>query len=1104
MNKNMDYNKIKLIRILILLTFSLLIALSSVKAQTKMWVNGYYAGWQQGQSNNGYLTTQNIDFSALTQIIHFSVVPNADGTLDAASNSITALNSSALISAAHAAGVKVIICIGGWNSESNFLSATSSASLNTFVNNIVSFMQSRGYDGIDIDWETLSSSDASQYSNFIIALRNALNKISPRPLLTAATAWQPGIFASLASDFDEINLMTYDLSGAWQGWVSWHNSPIYDGGVKFPSTGGSVPSINSMVSSFTSSGVPASKLGIGMDFYGYIWSGGSGTPTGGVTAPDQSWTTAPTVQSNVPYSQIMDQYYSSANDKWDSGAQAAYISIVDNSNSANDKFISYDNASTAQSKVNYVRNNGLGGMILWELGGGYRANMPAGQQQPLLEAVKAAVGGSVVSNPDTTPPTVSITSPSNGSVLSGTLNITANASDNVGVASVLFNVDGKQVGNTLSISPFLVSLNTGTLTNGSHTISAVAKDAAGNSAAASINVTISNSTVDNTPPVVSISSPANGSTVSGTVSITANATDNVGVANVAISIDGSQLGSTLTSSPYTVSCNTSSLTNGNHTFTAVAKDAAGNSSTASETVNVSNIISSTGNAYDLFVYQDNLSSNWSNSSWSITANFTSTQPVYSGTNAMKINQNAWGALRLLSGTWGSPNPIDPSKYQSLQFAIYGEGTGLNISVCFDGTTKGSFPVINYGSVPANQWTVITIPLTSLDPGNISIRDLVIEDVSGKNLTYDIDNLKFTVSSQTVVSSLSAPVLLSPSNSQTGVAVSSTLSWNAVTGASSYHVKVSADQTFATTILNTNGVAGTFLAVSGLNNNTVYYWEVSSVNSSGSETASQVWSFTTTGSSVTVTASLPVYTEGLASPWIDVSWSAVVNYANTQTVYQGTNSVQVNQNSWGGLSIHDGNWGSNNSINNSIYNAVQFAIYSKSALNINVMLENDASGSFPNYNYGNVPANTWTVVTIPFSQLNPNNSAAQRIDIMEMSGNNVTYYVDNISFINSSLANQAATNILPEVTQPKTFALEQNFPNPFNPSTTIQFTLASPSHVALNIYNILGQKVATLINEDMSEGIHSVDWNADNLPSGFYIYQLKAGNLNMIKKMELLK
>ena len=66
----------------------------------------------------------------------------------------------------------------------------------------------------------------------------------------------------------------------------WHNAAIYDGGARFPS-GGLVPSSDGMVGSYISAGVPASKIGIGIDFYGYAWNGGDGTSTGGATEPRQ-------------------------------------------------------------------------------------------------------------------------------------------------------------------------------------------------------------------------------------------------------------------------------------------------------------------------------------------------------------------------------------------------------------------------------------------------------------------------------------------------------------------------------------------------------------------------------------------------------------------------------------------------------------------------------------------------------------------------------------------------------------------------------------------------------------------------------------------------
>jgi photosystem II stability/assembly factor-like uncharacterized protein len=100
------------------------------------------------------------------------------------------------------------------------------------------------------------------------------------------------------------------------------------------------------------------------------------------------------------------------------------------------------------------------------------------------------------------------------------------------------------------------------------------------------------------------------------------------------------------------------------------------------------------------------------------------------------------------------------------------------------------------------------------------------------------------------------------------------------------------------------------------------------------------------------------------------------------------------------------------------------------------------------------------------------------------------------------------------TIPESYSLKQNYPNPFNPTTSIEFSLPVAADVELNIFNILGQKVATLINEQRSAGYHSVVWNADDsngrkLSSGIYFYMLKASGIDgnefqKIKKMVLLK
>ncbi len=90
------------------------------------------------------------------------------------------------------------------------------------------------------------------------------------------------------------------------------------------------------------------------------------------------------------------------------------------------------------------------------------------------------------------------------------------------------------------------------------------------------------------------------------------------------------------------------------------------------------------------------------------------------------------------------------------------------------------------------------------------------------------------------------------------------------------------------------------------------------------------------------------------------------------------------------------------------------------------------------------------------------------------------------------------------TTPATFALYQNHPNPFNPTTSIAFSLPTKQKVTLAIYNMLGQKVATLLDEILPAGNHSVRWQAAGMPSGFYFYHIKAGDYVATKKMVLLR
>jgi hypothetical protein len=149
---------------------------------------------------------------------------------------------------------------------------------------------------------------------------------------------------------------------------------------------------------------------------------------------------------------------------------------------------------------------------------------------------------------------------------------------------VQFLLDGNPLGAEDTTSPYSVSWNTTTATNGLHVLSARARDAAGNTATSvGVSVDVGN---DPTAPAVAVTSPADGATVTGSkVTVTANATDNVGVAGVQFLLDGAALGGEVTTPPYAVRWNTNSGGKGGailgpHTLSARARDAAGNVTTS--------------------------------------------------------------------------------------------------------------------------------------------------------------------------------------------------------------------------------------------------------------------------------------------------------------------------------------------------------------------------------------------------------------------------------------------------------------------------------------------------------------------------------------------
>jgi uncharacterized protein YjiK len=198
-----------------------------------------------------------------------------------------------------------------------------------------------------------------------------------------------------------------------------------------------------------------------------------------------------------------------------------------------------------------------------------------------------------------TPPTVAITNPASGSTVAGTLSITATAGDDNGVSQVQFLVDGSAIGtDTNGGNGWSASWNSAGVADGSHSLVAIATDTIGQTGSTTIGVTVDN--VDS-PPTVSITGPASGATVSGTINVQASANDDRGVSQVQFFVDGTSIGvDANAANGWGVSWDTNGVSDGSHALTAAARDTA-NQTATSAAVSVSVLNSGSPGVLDVAI-----------------------------------------------------------------------------------------------------------------------------------------------------------------------------------------------------------------------------------------------------------------------------------------------------------------------------------------------------------------------------------------------------------------------------------------------------------------------------------------------------------------------
>ncbi|GAO20013.1 hypothetical protein UVI_02008520 [Ustilaginoidea virens] len=259
--------------------------------------------------------------------------------------------------------LKVLLSIGGWTYSANFkCPASTPQGRDTFAKSCVELLKNLGFDGIDIDWEYAQNREEAQnYVELLAAVREKLDEYAAASAcghhfeLTVACPAGPKHYKMMdlpAMDkyIDFWNLMAYDYAGSWDQ-TSGHQANLY------PNGEASTPfSTSAAVDYYTSHGVAASKIVIGMPLYGRAFENtdGLGKPFQGVG--EGTWENGVFDYHKLPLEGSGECY--------DEKAQASYCYDV-----CKRKLVSYDTAPMAKVKANYVKDKGLGGVMWWESSG---------------------------------------------------------------------------------------------------------------------------------------------------------------------------------------------------------------------------------------------------------------------------------------------------------------------------------------------------------------------------------------------------------------------------------------------------------------------------------------------------------------------------------------------------------------------------------------------------------------------------------------------------------------------------------------------------------------------------------------------------------------
>ena len=332
------------------------------------WMAGYYT------AQNGVEPVSSIPWSKYTEVIHFSA--STDGNGNVILHWLSQSEIEQIVAAGHQAGKKVVVCIQDNGSDPDAFSfSTAPGTINTFVSNIVSFMNNNGYDGVDLDWE--QNINGAQYVQLLQLLRTALGAGKILSAAMSNTSVMVSTAAAAYSYVDQFNVMCYDMDPPENGF-SWYNDALFQNGNT------NVKTCDWRVGGLLSAGVPAGKIGIGLPFYGRRWPGVTQAMVPGSFSP-----------SPVLYNQLVADplRWQSAYQFYDSGYRSNYLSIP-----SLNEFDSYSGAQELADAAAWIKSKQFGGTMTFSLHYEFLAGQSGDAQYPLSTALAAALATSASSS----------------------------------------------------------------------------------------------------------------------------------------------------------------------------------------------------------------------------------------------------------------------------------------------------------------------------------------------------------------------------------------------------------------------------------------------------------------------------------------------------------------------------------------------------------------------------------------------------------------------------------------------------------------------------------------------------------------------------------